>query len=91
MADGNILVFDWRDPVSTIFYECHDGRASYDVLDRYHYSGDVRLKRQYKIEHSQHKQIVDDYILDQVISRQNRLSWLILCCGNVCLQAQAIN
>ncbi len=42
----DILVFDWRDPVSTIFYECHGGRASYDVLDRYHYSGDVRLKRQ---------------------------------------------
>lgn len=71
-ADGNILVFDWRDPVSTIFYECHDGRANYDVLDRYHYSGDVRLKRQYKIERSQLKQIVDDYILDQVLSRQEQ-------------------
>ena len=71
-ADGSILVFDWRDPVSTIFYECHDGRANYDVLDRYHYSGDVRLKRQYKIERSQLKQIVDDYILDQVLSRQEQ-------------------
>jgi len=68
----DILVFDWRDPVSTIFYECHGGRASYDVLGRYHYSGDVRLKRQYKIEQGELKQIVDDYILDQVLNRQEQ-------------------
>lgn len=68
----DILVFDWRDPVSTIFYECHGGRASYEVLGRYQYSGDVRLKRQYKIEQGELKQIVDDYILDQVRSRQEQ-------------------
>lgn len=68
----DILVFDWRDPVSTIFYECHGGRASYEVLGRYHYSGDVRLKRQYKIEQGELKQIVDDYILDQVLNRQEQ-------------------
>lgn len=46
----DILVFDWRDPVSTVFYECYGGRAGYEVLGRYKYSGDVRLKRQYKID-----------------------------------------
>lgn len=66
----DILVFDWRDPVSTVFYECYAGRASYDVLGRYHYSGDVKLKRQYKIENSTLKTIVDNYIVDQVLSRQ---------------------
>ncbi|HEY3423924.1 MAG TPA: UvrD-helicase domain-containing protein [Negativicutes bacterium] len=66
----DILVFDWRDPVSTIFYECYGGRASYDVLDRYHYQGDVRLKRQYKIENSILKTFVDNYIMDQVLARQ---------------------
>lgn len=66
----DILVFDWRDPVATIFYECEDGRASYNVLDRYHYSGDVNLKRQYKIVEGTLQKISDDYILDQLAVRQ---------------------
>ncbi|MBP2654034.1 MAG: Helicase superfamily 1 UvrD-related protein [Firmicutes bacterium] len=66
----DILIFDWRDPVSTIFYECYAGRASYEVLGRYHYQGDVKLKRQYKIENSILKTIVDNYIMDQILARQ---------------------
>jgi len=66
----DILVFDWRDPVATIFYECHDGRASYDVLGRYYYHGDVNLKRQYKITDGTLQKISDDYILDQLVARQ---------------------
>ena len=62
----DILVFDWRDPVATIFYECQDGRASYDVLGKYHYSGDVNLKRQYKIVEGALQKISDDYIFDQL-------------------------
>lgn len=69
-SSKDILVFDWRDPVSTIFYECYGGRASYEVLGRYHYSGDVRLKRQYKIEDGTLLTLVDNFILDQVLSRQ---------------------
>lgn len=66
----DILVFDWRDPVATIFYECQDGRASYDVLDRYHYSGDVNLKRQYKIVEGVLQKISDDYIFDKLSTHQ---------------------
>lgn len=66
----DILVFDWRDPVATIFYECQDGRASYDVLGRYHYSGDVNLKRQYKIVEGVLQKISDDYIFDQLSTHQ---------------------
>lgn len=66
----DILVFDWRDPVATIFYECQDGRASYDVMGRYYYHGDVNLKRQYKINNGMLQKISDDYILDQLVSRQ---------------------
>ncbi|MEG6586920.1 HelD family protein [Dendrosporobacter sp. 1207_IL3150] len=58
----DILVFDWRDPVATVFYECHGGRANYEVLGRYHYSGDVRLKRRYKIEDGVLQMLFDDYI-----------------------------
>ncbi|HWR44495.1 HelD family protein [Sporomusa sp.] len=66
----DILVFDWRDPVSTIFYECQDGRASYEVLDRYTYTGDVSLKRQYKIEDGQLISMSEDNILSKLMSRQ---------------------
>ncbi|MDF2570387.1 MAG: helD 2 [Sporomusa sp.] len=66
----DILVFDWRDPVSTIFYEAQDGRASYEVLDRYTYTGDVRLKRQYKIEDGQLISMSEDNILSKLMSRQ---------------------
>ena len=66
----DILVFDWRDPVATIFYECQDGRASYDVLGRYYYHGDVNLKRQYKISKGILQKISDDYIIDQLLARQ---------------------
>lgn len=66
----DILVFDWRDPVSTIFYEAQDGRASYEVLGRYTYTGDVSLKRQYKIEDGQLLAMSEDNILSKLMSRQ---------------------
>ncbi|MDU2063486.1 MAG: UvrD-helicase domain-containing protein [Sporomusaceae bacterium] len=66
----DFLIFDWRDPVATVFYECYGGRASYEVLNKYHYEGDVRLKRQYKIEAGQLKNMVDNFILDQILSNQ---------------------
>ncbi|MBP2646337.1 MAG: Helicase superfamily 1 UvrD-related protein [Firmicutes bacterium] len=66
----DILVFDWRDPVSTLFYEGYGGRASYEVLGRYKYEGTIRLKRQYKIEDSVLKSMVDNYIMDQILARQ---------------------
>ena len=67
---SDILVFDWRDPVSTIFYECQNGRATYEVLDRYSYTGEVSLKRQYKIEDQTLLAISDDDILGKLVSRQ---------------------
>ena len=67
---ADILVFDWRDPVSTIFYECQNGRATYDVLGRYTYTGDVRLKRQYKIESACLISMSDDEIYDKLLQRQ---------------------
>lgn len=68
--DSDILVFDWRDPVATVFYECYGGRASYEVLGRYQYSGDVSMKRQYKIEDCMLKSIVDNFVLDQILARR---------------------
>lgn len=69
----DILVFDWRDPVSTVFYECYGGRAGYEVLGRYKYSGDVRLKRQYKIDGGILRAIVDAFAADRDDSRRETL------------------
>ncbi len=69
----DILVFDWRDPVSAIFYECQNGRAVYEVLGRYRYSGEVRLKRQYKIEDSQLLDMFDDNMLGLINRQQEAL------------------
>ncbi|MDR3566295.1 MAG: UvrD-helicase domain-containing protein [Negativicutes bacterium] len=66
----DFLVFDWRDPVSIIFYECHNGRAEYEVMNRYRYSGDVSLKRQFKIEDCALKAIVDNFILNKILENQ---------------------
>lgn len=70
---SDILVFDWRDPVSAIFYECEGGRATYEVLGRYSYSGDVRLKRQHKIEDGRLLDIADDDMLGRLTNRQEPL------------------
>jgi len=69
-APEDILVFDWRDPIATIFYESYGGRAEYEVLGRYRYSGDVSLKRQYKIEGGVLKAIVDNYVLNKILENQ---------------------
>lgn len=67
---SDILVFDWRDPIATIFYESYGGRAQYEVLGRYRYSGDVSLKRQYKIDNGILRAIVDNYVLNKIIENQ---------------------
>lgn len=69
---ADVLVFDWRDPVAAVFYECFDGRASYEVMGRYQYSGDVRLKRQYRIDKGELQTVQDNYILDQLINRSEQ-------------------
>ncbi len=45
---GGCLVYDWRAPVSSIYYEYGVGPASYRGPEQV-FSGEVSLKRQYKI------------------------------------------
>lgn len=69
-----ILIYDWRAPISSIFYRCEIGKASYKspmgII-----SGDVLLKRQYKIQDSKLKYFFDssikinDEILQEVLSQ----------------------
>lgn len=69
-----ILVYDWRAPISSIFYRYELGDASYQApMGTIH--GQVLNKRQYKIQNAQLKYFFDcsiqinDEILQEVLSR----------------------
>ncbi len=70
---GAHLVFDWRAPVSSMFYDCELGPAKYDSL-RGAVHGNLLLKRQFKIENGRllfmfdTDLAIDDDILQQVLS-----------------------
>lgn len=70
---GQVYVYDWRAPISSIFYRYELGEAMYDTpigISR----GDVSLKRQYQIRNSKLKYFFDcnvritDDILQEVLS-----------------------
>ncbi|SDH85504.1 HelD family protein [Desulfosporosinus hippei] len=70
---GEVYVYDWRAPISSVFYRYELGEVMYDTpagISR----GDVSLKRQYQIRNSQLKYFFDcsvritDEILQEVLS-----------------------
>jgi len=68
------LIFDWRAPISTLFYDCEIGKAHYQSPDG-EIAGDIALKRQYRIRNGKMEfmlesglNIVDD-VLQQELSR----------------------
>ncbi|ODA40209.1 3'-5' exonuclease [Desulfosporosinus sp. BG] len=70
---GQVYVYDWRAPISSIFYRYELGEVMFDTpagISR----GDVSLKRQYKIRNSKLKYFFDcsvritDEILQEVLS-----------------------
>lgn len=73
-CDRNIYVFDWRAPISSLFYNCEVGKASYEIPSGEKITGNVTLKRQYKISNGELKEVFDtdmqviDGILQQILS-----------------------
>lgn len=69
-----ILVVDWRAPVSSLYYDYEVGKASYTANGQEH-TGEITLKRQYKIEDGQllnyfdSDVTVNDEILRQILSK----------------------
>ncbi|MFX4262292.1 HelD family protein [Pelotomaculum propionicicum] len=69
---GDFYVYDWRAPVSSIFYRYEPGRASYQAPAGT-ISGEVKLKRQYKIQDAELRYFFDcrvginDEILQEVL------------------------
>ncbi|MDF2532308.1 MAG: helicase [Clostridia bacterium] len=70
----DILIYDWRAPISSMFYEYELGEASFNV-DKKSIKGKVELKRQYKIFHSKLVYMfdssikIDDEILQEILSK----------------------
>ncbi|NLY44034.1 MAG: AAA family ATPase [Clostridiaceae bacterium] len=67
-------VIDWRMPIASVFYECENGRATYEAPDGDGtFSGDVKLKRQYTIKDAQLISFTDDVIADKIASTLKRV------------------
>lgn len=73
-ADKKTLVYDWRAPISTMFYDHEVGPAAYEAPSG-NIKGEIRLKRQFRIRNGRMEfmletavNIVDD-ILQEELSR----------------------
>ena len=56
--NGDILVHDWRAPISGLYYDALPGKCSYTCPDG-EISGDMTLKRQYRMEDGKLQYYVD--------------------------------
>ncbi|MGG1571684.1 RNA polymerase recycling motor HelD [Fictibacillus sp. NRS-1165] len=69
------LVYDWRAPISSLYYDHSLGRAEYEAPEGI-VSGEMELKRQYIIRNAEIKSMFDtgvtigDELLQEVLSRQ---------------------
>jgi len=74
--DREILIYDWRAPISSMFYDCETGPASYLAPDG-EIQGEMTLKRQYKIKKGEliyaldNSQTVSDDVLQEELSRSS--------------------
>lgn len=72
-TDGlNFLVYDWRTPIASMYYDYSPGAAAYETLDG-QIAGTMTLKRQYQIRDGQLRNVFDtsltigDELLQQVL------------------------
>lgn len=81
---GEILIYDWRAPVSSMFYDYEPGRASYESPSGY-IEGEMLLKRQYRIEKGKlilmfdSNIAIEDDILQEILagSADNRMKTIV--------------
>ncbi|WP_102349831.1 RNA polymerase recycling motor HelD [Bacillus sp. Marseille-P3661] len=71
--DKEFLIYDWRAPISSVYYDYSTGPAQYDTLDGL-IEGEITLKRQYIIKNGKLKAMFDtgvtigDEVLQEVLS-----------------------
>jgi DNA helicase II / ATP-dependent DNA helicase PcrA len=72
--DYDFLIYDWRAPSSSMFYDYETGKASYKCPEGT-IEGEITLKRQYKINKGQIEYMfdsnlkIDDEILQEILSK----------------------
>ncbi len=72
--DKEIFAYDWRAPISSMYYDFDVGESFYEV-DKSQFYGEITLKRQYKIEDGKlvyfldTNQTINDEILQNVLSQ----------------------
>ncbi|MGO4547980.1 RNA polymerase recycling motor HelD [Paenibacillus sp. 2TAB23] len=73
--DGlSFLIYDWRTPIASLYYDCSPGLASY-VTPAGRIEGAMELKRQYQIQNGQIRNMFDanetigDELLQQVLGK----------------------
>lgn len=72
--DGEFLIYDWRAPVSSMFYDYEVGEATYKCPAG-EISGEITLKRQYKVMEGKFEYMfdsnvkIDDEILQEILGR----------------------
>lgn len=70
----DFLVYDWRAPISSMFYDCEIGEASYKCPEGV-IEGELILKRQYKINNGKMEYMfdsnlkIDDEMLQDILSK----------------------
>ena len=74
--DSNNILYDWRSPICSLFYDYETGPCSYSAPGGI-ISGELKRKRQYKIENSELVGVFDnslnisDEVLQEVLSEES--------------------
>lgn len=68
-SGDDFYIYDWRAPISSMFYNCEIGDASYTISTGDKITGKITLKRQYKISGDEIKEVFDTdmQIIDSVL------------------------
>ena len=74
--DTNNILYDWRSPICSLFYDYETGPCSYKAPGGI-YNGELKRKRQYKIENGELKGVfdnslnIDDEVLQEVLATES--------------------
>ncbi len=74
--NSNNILYDWRSPICSLFYDYETGPASYTAPGGI-YSGELKRKRQYKIEKKKLVGVfdnslnIDDEVLQEVLANES--------------------
>lgn len=69
----DILIYDWRAPISSMFYDYERGKAHYEAPSGI-IEGEISLKRQYKIKEGEFEYFLESSLIinDDVLQRELR-------------------